>query len=115
DEDIDIYDYGALDWAFAYRVNAAEDDIVFFPGTFGSALDPSTRLKYRNTHVYRTGKWCRVLIDAPINMDFDPEPQYGGKRYPDSVIPHQEDMDRVNKRWAGYGRSGEHTAQLPLL
>ena len=23
DEDIDIHDYGALDWAFAYRVNAA--------------------------------------------------------------------------------------------
>jgi len=103
DEDIDIYDYGALDWAFAYRVNAAEDDIVFFPGTFGSALDPSTRLKYRNTQVYGTGKWCRVLIDATINMDFDPEPQYGGQRYPASVIPHQEDMDRVNKRWAEYG------------
>ena len=40
DEDIDIHDYGALDWAFAYRCNAAEDDIVFYPGTFGSALDP---------------------------------------------------------------------------
>ena len=40
DTDIDIHDYGAIDWAFAYRVNAAEDDIVFFPGTFGSALDP---------------------------------------------------------------------------
>ena len=49
DDDIDIHDYGAIDWAFAYRVNAAEDDIVFFPGTFGSALDPSTRLKFRDT------------------------------------------------------------------
>ena len=40
DEDIDIHDYGALDWAFAYRVNAAEDDIVFFPATFGSPARP---------------------------------------------------------------------------
>ena len=64
DEDIDIHDYGAIDWAFAYRCNAAEDDIVFYPGTFGSALDPSTRLKYRNTALYGTGKWCRVLIDC---------------------------------------------------
>ena len=37
DEDIDIHDYGALDWAFAYRVNAAENDIVFYPENFGSS------------------------------------------------------------------------------
>jgi 3-octaprenyl-4-hydroxybenzoate carboxy-lyase len=56
-DDIDIHDYGALDWAFAYRVNAAEDDIVFFPSTFGSALDPSTRLKLRDINIYGTGKY----------------------------------------------------------
>ena len=44
DEDIDIHSYEALDWAFAYRVNAGEDDIVIYPDNFGSALDPSTRL-----------------------------------------------------------------------
>ena len=103
DEDIDIHDYGALDWAFAYRVNAAEDDIVFFPGTFGSALDPSTRLKYRNTSMYGTGKWCRVLIDATVNLDFEPEENYGGKRYPPMVIPEKQDMDLVEKRWKDYG------------
>ena len=103
DDDIDIHDYGALDWAFAYRVNAAEDDIVFFPGTFGSALDPSTRLKYRDTALYGTGKWCRVLIDATINLDFEPEENYQGDRYPQMVKPEPIDMELVERRWEEYG------------
>lgn len=103
DEDIDIHDYAALDWAFAYRVNAAEDDIVFFPATFGSLLDPSTRLESRDPLLYGTGKWCRVLIDATVNLDFQPQEQYGGNRYPPMVIPHKEDMDKVNSRWKEYG------------
>ncbi len=103
DDDIDIHDYGALDWAFAYRVNAAEDDIVFFPGTFGSAIDPSTRLKYRDTEKFGTGKWCRVLIDATVNFDFEPEEAYGGNRYPDTVMPHAEDLALVERRWKEYG------------
>jgi 4-hydroxy-3-polyprenylbenzoate decarboxylase len=103
DDDIDIHDYGAIDWAFAYRVNAAEDDIVFFPGTFGSALDPSTRLEFRDTNLYGTGKWCRVLIDATINLDFEPQANYGGDRYPPMVKPEKEDWERVERRWAEYG------------
>ncbi len=103
DDDIDIHDYGALDWAFAYRVNAAEDDIVFFPGTFGSALDPSTRLKFRDGDLYGTGKWCRVLIDATVNLDFEPEADYNGDRYPRSVKPEKEDWDLVERRWHEYG------------
>ena len=103
DEDIDIHDYGSVDWAFAYRVNAAEDDIVFFPATWGSLLDPSTRLKDRDPLLYGTGKWCRVLIDATVNLDFDPEEQYDGDRYPPMVMPHKVDMDLVNSRWQEYG------------
>jgi 4-hydroxy-3-polyprenylbenzoate decarboxylase len=103
DEDIDIHDYGALDWAFAYRVNAAEDDIVFFPATFGSLLDPSTRLEQRDPMLYGTGKWCRVLIDATVNLDFEPKKEYGGQRYPPTVMPHDDDWDRVNARWKEYG------------
>ncbi len=103
DEDIDIHDYGALDWAFAYRVNAAEDDIVFFPGTFGSVLDPSTRLKYRDAQKFGTGKWCRVLIDATVNLDFEPEEAYGGERFPPMVRPAEQDAALVEKRWEEYG------------
>ena len=103
DEDIDIHDYASLDWAFAYRVNAAEDDIIFVPGTFGSAIDPSVRLEYRDVQKFGTGKWCRVLIDATVNMDFEPQEQYGGERYPPTVRPHQQDLDMVNRRWKEYG------------
>ena len=103
DEDIDIHDYGALDWALAYRVNASEDDIIFFPSTFGSLLDPSTRLSDRDPMLYGTGKWTRMLIDATVNLDFDPEDQYGGNRYPPMVIPFDEDRDRVERRWEEYG------------
>ena len=108
DEDIDIHDYAALDWAFAYRVNAAEDDIVFFPSTFGSVLDPSTRLQHRDTLQFGTGKWCRVLIDATVNLDFMPEEAYRGKRYPDTVRPDPEDQELVDRRWEEYGfRNGK--------
>ena len=103
DEDIDIRDYGALDWALAYRVNASEDDIVFFPSTWGSLLDPSTRLSDRDPFLYGTGKWTRMLIDATINLDFEPEEQYQGNRYPRMVIPADEDRDLVNQRWEEYG------------
>jgi len=103
DEDIDIHDYGSLDWAFAYRVNAAEDDIVFFPATFGSLLDPSTRLEDRNADLFGTGKWCRVLIDATRNLDFRPEEQYDGDRFPPTVEPLEEHKALVAKRWKEYG------------
>ena len=103
DEDIDIRDYGALDWALAYRVNASEDDIVFFPSTWGSLLDPSTRLSDRDPFLYGTGKWTRMLIDATVNLDFEPEEQYQGNRYPRMVIPADEDRDLVDKRWEDYG------------
>jgi 4-hydroxy-3-polyprenylbenzoate decarboxylase len=102
-DDIDIHDYNALDWAFAWRVNAAEDDVLIVPGTFGAILDPSTRLKYRDPIKYGTGKWARMLIDATVNLDFEPEEQYGGERYPPSVRPSKEDWDYVDKRWKDYG------------
>ena len=39
DEDIDIHDWEALEWALCYRVNAGLGDISFFSGTGGSLLD----------------------------------------------------------------------------
>ena len=72
DEDIDIHDYGALDWVFAYRVNAADDDIVIYPATIGSQLDPNVRYRDRDKELFGGGKWARVLIDATMNLDHDP-------------------------------------------
>ncbi len=53
--------------------------------------------------LFGTGKWCRVLIDATENLDFRPEPQYGGKRYPPTVEPLAEHKDIVARRWKEYG------------
>ena len=103
DEDIDIHDYAAIDWAYAYRVNAAEGDILMVPDTVGVAIDPSTRLPERDVLKYGIGKWCRVLFDATINMDYEREEAYGGERYPASVRPDPEDVERAEKRWKELG------------
>jgi hypothetical protein len=44
-----------------------------------------------------------MLIDATVNMDFPPEEQYGGDRYPPSVMPSKEDWAAVEKRWKEFG------------
>src|SRR5580693_7933296 len=103
DDDIDIHDYAAVDWAIAYRVNAGEDDIVIMPATFGLGLDPSTRKRDRNTSLYGTGKWNRVLIDATMNLDYDPDPDFGGARFPPMVWPAPEDIAAVKARWGELG------------
>jgi 4-hydroxy-3-polyprenylbenzoate decarboxylase len=85
DDDIDIHDYAAVDWAIAHRVNAGEDDIIIMPSTFG------------------TGKWNRVLIDATMNLDYDPDPELGGARFPPKVWPEQNDIDATMARWTEFG------------
>jgi 4-hydroxy-3-polyprenylbenzoate decarboxylase len=103
DDDIDIHDYAAVDWAIAYRVNAGEDDIVIMPATFGLGLDPSTRRRDRNAALFGTGKWNRVLIDATMNLDYDPDPELGGARFPPLVWPADADVDAAKARWAEFG------------
>jgi 4-hydroxy-3-polyprenylbenzoate decarboxylase len=103
DDDIDIHDYAAVDWAIAHRVNAGENDIVIMPATFGAGLDPSTRRRDRNPDLFGTGKWNRVLIDATINLDYDPDPELGGARFPPTVWPEKSDVDQAYARWAELG------------
>ena len=50
-----------------------------------------------------TGKWNRVLIDATMNLDYDPDPDFGGARFPPKAWPAQEDIDAVRKRWTELG------------
>ena len=101
DEDIDIHDYAAVDWALAWRVNAGEGDIVTFPGTWGAGLDPSVRRRDADVHLFGTGKWHRVLIDATINLDYPPERD--GRRYPPTVEPMEEDRQAALARWSALG------------
>jgi 4-hydroxy-3-polyprenylbenzoate decarboxylase len=103
DDDIDIHDYAAVDWAIAYRVNAGDDDIVIMPATFGLGLDPSTRKRDRNTSLFGTGKWNRMLIDATINLDHDPDPDFDGARFPPTAWPSAEDIAAVRARWSELG------------
>jgi UbiD family decarboxylase len=103
DDDIDIHDYAAVDWAIAYRVNAGENDIVIMPSTFGLGLDPSTRRRDRNPALFGTGKWNRVLIDATMNLDYDPDPDLGGARFPPTVWPEKRDIEAAQARWDELG------------
>jgi 4-hydroxy-3-polyprenylbenzoate decarboxylase len=103
DDDIDIHDYAAVDWAVAYRVNAGEDDVIIMPSTFGAGLDPSVRRRDRNAALFGTGKWNRVLIDATMNLDYDPDPDLGGARFPPKVWPTPADEAAARARWEELG------------
>ena len=103
EEDIDIRDPVALDWAFAFRVNAAQGQLLTFGPTFGSVLDPSTPRSQANAQKYGTGCWTRVLIDATRNWEFEPNPDWGGRRYPPiNTLPVALE-ERIRDRWSEYG------------
>ena len=101
DQDIDIHDYAAVDWAFAWRFNAGEDDLIVYPSNWGAGLDPSVRARDSDVHLFGTGKWHRVLMDCTINLDYEPGPD--GNRYPPTVHPSKADAGAVRARWAELG------------
>jgi len=104
DDDIDIHDWEALEWALCYRVNAGLGDITTFPGSSGSMLDPSVPLADRNSVKYGHGLWTRVLIDATINWSLEPQEQYGGDRYPPLGTTISDEMTAtIKRRWSEYG------------
>ncbi|OBK23033.1 benzoate transporter [Mycobacterium asiaticum] len=103
EEDIDIHDPVALDWAMAYRVNAGLGDISFYGHTLGSPLDPSTPPQKADMGRYGSGEWTRVLIDATRSWEFEPRPEWGGRHYPavNKISPALE--ARVAARWDELG------------
>jgi hypothetical protein len=44
-----------------------------------------------------------VLIDATMNLDYDPDPDFGGARFPPTVWPQQDDIDKAYARWSELG------------
>jgi 4-hydroxy-3-polyprenylbenzoate decarboxylase len=114
DEDIDISDYSALDWAIAYRVRAGTDDVVVFPGSFGSPIDPSTPLELRSVADLGSGLWNRVLIDATKTWRYPPRPEWGGAKYPPTLENAPEDMERMRNRWDEYGFVGWDGQPRPI-
>jgi UbiD family decarboxylase len=103
EDDIDISSYEQLDWAMAYRMNALEDGIVVFPGTFGSPIDPSTPLHDRNIQQLGSGLWNRVLFDMTRNWRFERQSKWDNERFPPTVRPAPEDEAKVKARWPEYG------------
>src|SRR5260370_27446342 len=87
DDDIDIHDYAAVDWAVAHRGNAGENDVVIMPATFGIGVDPPVRKRDRNPPLFGTGKWNRELIDSTMKLDYDPAPDLAASRFPPTVRP----------------------------
>jgi hypothetical protein len=53
--------------------------------------------------LFGTGKWNRVLIDATMNLDYDPDPDLGGARFPPTVWPSREDCAAARERWPELG------------
>jgi UbiD family decarboxylase len=102
DEDIDPSDYSAIDWAIAYRVRPGSDDLVIFPGTFGSPLDPSTPLEDRSVPELGAGLWNRLLIDATKTWRYPARPEWRGEKFPPTVANAPEDIERVQRRWSEY-------------
>ena len=44
-----------------------------------------------------------MLIDATMNLDYDPDPDLGGARFPPKVWPEQTDIDATMARWTEFG------------
>jgi len=85
-------------------LTAEEDDIVYFPGSFGAVLDPSTRVKDRDEMRFGTGKWTRILIDATRNWNYEKVPEWGNQVYPPSSVElSKEQEELVSRRWKEYG------------
>ncbi len=103
EEDVDIRDPVALDWAMAFRVNAGQGDVCLFGPTFGSVLDPSTPPEEISIPKYGTGKWTRVLIDATRSWELEKREEYGNRRYPpiNKIDPELE--KKIRSRWHEYG------------
>jgi hypothetical protein len=67
-------------------------------------LDPSVPIEERDSIKYGHGKWTRVLIDATINWELEPQEQYGGNRYPPLGTAISPGMaETLKRRWKDYG------------
>ena len=44
-----------------------------------------------------------MLVDATINLDYDPDPDLGGARFPPTVWPGTDDIERAYARWPELG------------
>ena len=103
EEDIDIRDPLALEWAIAFRVNAGMDQVTMVGPTFGSPLDPSVSHEELDVPRYRTGKWTRVLVDATRNWELAKNEDWNGQSFPPVGKLEPELEQKIRERWQEYG------------
>ncbi|MBI4320524.1 MAG: UbiD family decarboxylase [Chloroflexi bacterium] len=103
DDDIDIHNPVDLEWAFTWRVDAAADGIVVFPGLPGLRYDPSTDARWKDPNKHGRARWNRVLIDATADWRWEPREEWDGRRLPPVVESTPEMKSLVARRWKEYG------------
>ncbi|HLA28197.1 MAG TPA: UbiD family decarboxylase [Syntrophales bacterium] len=100
DSDIDIFDFREINHAIAFRTRGQED-IVIFPNTMGSALDPGIHPDSKAETIM--GKWDRVLIDATWPFEWKAREEWGGLKHPPSALADPGMVEKVKNRWKEYG------------
>ena len=48
-----------------------------------------------------------MLIDATMNLDYDPDPDFGGARFPPKVWPAEATSTAAMARWDEFGLKKE--------
>ncbi len=99
DQDIDIFDLGKLNWAFAYRVDPKRD-LIQYPGLI-SPLDPITHPKDKVRADVQMG--TRLLIDATKNIMNPRSDTWFGEKFAPVCYPDEETRKLVRNRWEEYG------------
>ncbi len=72
DEDVDIHDAAQVEWAVATRFQA-DRDLVVVAGAQGSALDPSTTVRFSSADIppHLQGMSAKMGLDATRPMHYD--------------------------------------------
>jgi UbiD family decarboxylase len=103
DDDIDVYDFEAIDWAFAHRFNPVED-IVIVPGLPGTVIDPVIAPEQRDLVKFGGGISNRMIMDMTKTWDFGRREEWGNDFYPPVAFKlTPEDQARVEQRWEEFG------------
>lgn len=91
DDDIDIWDDFAVDWAMSFRVQPAKDCLIV-PETAAVRLDPSTAPEDEPQLTKTRAIGSKILIDATKKH-----------KYPSLAIPPKEHLDRIKANLELYG------------
>jgi 4-hydroxy-3-polyprenylbenzoate decarboxylase len=104
DDDIDIYNSEAIQWAIDYRVNPMENSILVLPGMPNLGFDPSIRFDGKEPiATYGGGVRNRMIIDATKIWDYGRREEWINDFYPPTNMLADEEKKLVENRWREYG------------